>query len=601
MKSKHALTFLFCGISVLFSCKKEFDETTSGGGGGSLRTESSISPDLEKLTKALALAHNDYYDTLSNGKLYNPVSNIIYRNSAKGVSRYYSISYEKLLDEAEVIGIPLDDLMNEKIRNLYSISDTSNIVRNIIADNMYNGQQHTFHLFVPFLDSVANVQPNPDSELLTISENKFANLNSKIPLFAYNYLSPDDYPLQGYKVINGSLQTANISSSIVINKPVFFSAFLLPFYTIYSLAGGIGSSSFYVYINDCSVTERQCQECPYVNTNVPLSNSAGGGGFDYELGINLTGDECYITTGSGDGISYAVVKAMPGFNYYLDNGCIPRRSIYKVDYPLYSINNPVPGGAFGNYLTLCQSINQFKTFGEGLGGAEYAIAPGGLYTLSAPGATGNPIYFAFPFGFKFWYSNGPDMDINYDMSYTGDFCTFFPELANITSGEFTNRNDFYANNTVDPLSNKYIASTDYTTISTYWLQDKLVAGFATSGGQMVQPENMWQFNAALGVVTPDPPADLGVQVGELVKWTGIAGCYSGSYTWYDIANKLFTGYEYDTGDELILHVYATFESGKKIDEYRYVTIGDIATTASEVRSFFTGKILEYYVKVYEKL
>jgi hypothetical protein len=64
---------------------------------------------------------------------------------------------------------------------------------------------------------------------------------------------------------------------------------------------------------------------------------------------------------------------------------------------------------------------------------------------------------------------------------------------------------------------------------------------------------------------------------------------------------LFTGYEYDAGDELILHVYATFESGKKIDKYEYVTIGDIATTASQVRTFFSGNIIDYDVKVYEKL
>jgi len=59
--------------------------------------------------------------------------------------------------------------------------------------------------------------------------------------------------------------------------------------------------------------------------------------------------------------------------------------------------------------------------------------------------------------------------------------------------------------------------------------------------------------------------------------------------------------EFEPDTEIIVQVYATFENGEEIDQYSYLTLQPNINPYTEVRTFFRGKIVEYSVKIFNKI
>lgn len=600
MKSlKNPINTLVLGIiaisSLFFSCKKElfspvdkvFEEDIQA------RTTSGIRRDLTWLSTSLCLAHEQLWDTLANGKLTNPISDIIYRHISNGVSQYYAISYYKLFNEAELRGIELDEMMNDIIRDLYDISDSTNITRNILLNNSHNGKKYIFHILVPYFDNIVNLTPDPITELIAITENKINILNDKKPYFSWIY-GDVDYPIDGFHADLDDLIEHEINATLVYNNPVLISVFDL-------LPQNLYLNSEYTVIDDCFMLNNSCRECPYINTNDQLINDpSGAGAMDHEILINLAGGGtsilCYITTPEIGGVEeetpYAVLKAMPGFNYYYVTPGITTKYVRKVELPLLSVVQG-DGGFQGDYLKICQSEAYFKVYGEALGGADYAIAAGGVYMLTTPGVTADPLYFSFPFQSEIWFTNGPDMELHYYHNYDGiSFCD--EDLSDIVSEKFTKKNDFYVNNIIDPESNKLIASTDFDELGGYWLDNFVHVGIATAGSQMIIPENLLDFEASTPT-TPIVPGDIGTMIAELESYN------DGTYTWYQIEGNFIDNEEFEPDTEIIVQVYATFENGEEIDQYSYLTLQPNINPYTEVKTFFRGKIVDYSIKIFNKI
>jgi len=535
--------------SLFFSCKKElfspidkvFEEDLQA------RTTSGIRRDLTWLSTSLCLAHEQLWDTLANGKLTNPISDIIYRHISNGVGQYYAISYTKLFNEAELRGIELDEMMNDLIRDLYDISDSTNISRNILLNNSHNGKKYIFHIVVPYFDNIVNLTPDSITELIAITENKINILNDKKPYFSWIY-GEEDYPIDGFHAELDDLIEHGINSTLVHNNPVIISVFDLFPQNLYL-------NSEYTVIDDCFMLNNSCRECPYINSNSPLLNDlvGGAGAMDHEILISLAGGgtsiPCYITTpellGVEEETPYAVLKTMPGFNYYYVSPGITTKYVRKVEFPLISVVQDI-GGFQGDYLKICQPEAYFKVYGEDLGVADYAIAAGGVYMLTTPGVTADPLYFSFPFQNEIWFTNGPDMELHYYHNYGGiGFCDEEEDLSDIVSEKFTKKNDFYLNNIIDNESNKLIASTDFDELGGYWL-------------------------------------DNFVHVGQ-------------------IEGNFIDNEEFEPDTEIIVQVYATFENGEEIDQYSYLTLQPNINPYTEVRTFFRGKIVEYSVKIFNKI
>ena len=583
------LYFIGIAILLLTNCSKDITELQTVNGNSDLRSAASIKSDLGVLTKSLAESMSYYNDTLPSGITYNPVLKIVLEQCSKGAEGYYAISYEKLLNTCDELEIPIEDNMDTLICQYRAITFASGTTRNIINNNYHLGQYYKFHIVVPYLHLLANESIIQYAETIEVSNNKLNSISKKTPYFGFIYNNYEDWPISGLHVEEDDLIESEISGTLCYDNPVLISVFdFLPsnFYTL----------DDYTIINDCIMLENICRECPPVNTNVELPNIAGAGpAMDHEILIDFVNTansiQCFSTSPTivpiPENTTYAVVKAFPEFNYYFVSNGVDKRSVKKVDLPLYSFESL----KYGDYLKICQTPAMFKVVGEAEGGASYSIAPGGIYSLTIPGATFDPVYFAFPFGQEIWYSNGPDMQINYSVDWTAGTCD---EFLDVTGVKTTTKSDFYINNIISPNSNLNIVTTDFEALSNYWLDCNVSVGITTAGSQMTLIDNFIEFYATTPT-TPVAPADLGSLLGELK--TSVVG----ADTWYDIKANFIDELEISPGTQVILHVFATFENGEEINEYQYLTLEDNINPYTEVRSYFRGKILDYNVKVYSVL
>lgn len=591
------LITLFLLLITLSACNKEYfvQDPQSNIDDAGYRSTSGIQRDLLWLSSSLCLAHDQLWDTLPGGEVINPVSEIILRNARWGISDYYAISYDDLLNEAESQGIELDEIMNTIIRDVYDVTTSSNIVREILNNNYHNSVYYKFHIVIPFLDELAGVNHNSNTQSITISDTKIHTMACEKPYFSFIHQNFDDFPIDGFHADLGDLTPAEITHTLALSDQVFISVFDYISNNLYQNF----LSTDYVLIDDCYLLKRNCQECPYENTNEPLEFITGGAGVgDHELQINLNQMLCYeVHTDVPGGVeeAYAVLKSLPLDCYYygITDGA-ENKSAYRVELPLHSFIT----ARDGNYLTLCDAESIFKIWGELPGYADYALASGGVYSLSLPGISADPIYFSYPFGPQIWFQNGPDLEIDYELEIDGaTMCGLNDDFFDAVSNESTYHiNEFYTNNIVDPLNNRYIASTDLNEILGYWTDNWVHLGFATSGYAMVTPNNFHSFEAS-EPTTPAIPGDLGLEIGHLSK-SVVAGV-----PYYQIEETFVDEVTYSGGEDLIIYIHATFENGEEIDEYRYVTLDMLPFGAevAEIHTFFRGKINEYDVKVYTRL
>lgn len=221
--------------------------------------------------------------------------------------------------------------------------------------------------------------------------------------------------------------------------------------------------------------------------------------------------------------------------------------------------------------------------------------------LTIPGSVSDPVFFAFPFGQEFWFSNGPDMEIHNYLNWDGSsYCDPFEEINNVTKEYFSSKNEFYANNIVDPLNNRYIASTNQDELESYWLDNYVHIGISTSGSAIVLEQNHHVFEATIDPTIPEILSDLGELIVELTTNTSALLPDGTPTTSFEIENTSFDMITLPENTECILHVVAEFENGEEIKEYRYITLFDNTLLYSDFRSFFRGKIINCNASLYEK-
>ncbi len=425
----HAFLFLF--ILLASSCKILPEVVSFPTEDVNFRTTQGIERDLEYLTYSLAMAHHDLYDTLTSGILYNPISNIMFRKASKGVTEYYSVTFDYILNKAESIGIELDTMMNAYIREAYNITDTANLVREILANNSNNNTNYSFHIVFPYLDNLVGLNPDSVTELITMTETKFTMLNSKRPVWTWSYLKKA-YPLEGYSVTGiGSWVELGDVSPIGLPKPMAVIG-LTPIYTDLYISDDDK-------IIDCVVEESFCKECPYISTSEPLEYAGGASGSGHsEITIILhdpfeseSRNDCFIKSSPifefNEYGPYAILRSLEEFQYYISSSGTEYKTLTIIDDPIFSSYS----NKWGKYLTICQQETTFKVIGES--GGDYSIARGGVYMLSIPSVTNEPIYFSYPFAPAFWYSDGPDYKFRYLLTgLIGAYCYIWPENESVT-------------------------------------------------------------------------------------------------------------------------------------------------------------------------
>ncbi|MEZ5051558.1 MAG: hypothetical protein R2767_04275 [Chitinophagales bacterium] len=572
----------------------------------SQRSTQGIERDLEYLTYGLAMAHHELYDTLAGGQLYNPISNIMFRKASRGVTDYYAVTYKHILNEAELLGIELDSMMNAHIRAEYNITDTSNLVRLILANNYHNGTNYSFHIVFPYLDNLTGLTPDSITELIPMTETKFAMLNSKRPIWTWSY-EDKTYPLDGFGVSGiGSWEELGDVIPSGLPKPVAVSAFTPLDIDLY-----FDVLTDEEVIIDCNVIEIYCQECPYVNTDAPVSDVSGAFAGDDEIYIVLleggSKGGCYLLdeaestsdAWNAEG-TYAIIRSLPQFDYYYATPGAVNRDLLKMNNTLHSgVSN-----RWGKYLTLCNPEPTFKVVGEGFDAEDfkYHLARGGIYELKLPGITNDPIYFSFPFAQYFWYITGPDMRIHYTLNWDGtSFCSS-PDILGVSHNQYTSLNLFLDNNLLDPGNNRYIATTDYFEITEFWEDCWIYVG--VSPDNYLNEEHVVAFEATTDPPIPITPANLGDELGSLITKESVLPSDvdgGGSTTAFEISRYLSELAEIEYGQHYIVYVQAAFENGEIVHQYIELIYGDTEHPANTVKTFFRGNLVDMEIRVYETL
>lgn len=588
------------------SCKVLPEEVSAPADFVSQRSTQGIERDLEYLTYGLAMAHHDLYDTVAGGLLYNPISNMMYRKATKGVTDYYVLTYEYLLNEAEANDIELDSMMNVHIRAEFGINDTSNLVRLILANNYHNGTNFQFHIVFPYLDHFVNLEPDEITELIPMTEAKFSFLNAKRPVWSWSY-SDKVYPLGGFGVTGlGDWEEMGDVMPSGLPRPFVVSAFTpLPIGLYFDF---LDSDEVII---DCIVQDIHCQECPFTSTDTPVDDEPGAFAGDDEIYIVLfeggSKGGCY-TLAIPDDVSsdpdwttdqtYATIQSLPQFDYYYATPGAVERDLLKMNNTLHS----EVSDRWGKFLTLCNNEPTFKVVGEEFTGLKYWLARGGIYELKLPGVTNNPIYFSFPFAQYFWYGTGPDMRLHYTLHWDGSSLCTDSEVLDVTHNQFTSLNLFLDNNILDPGNNRYIASTDYNEITAYWEDCWLYVG--VSPDNYLNEDHVIAFEAVMDPATPAIPLNLGAETGSLLTKTGILPDNvdgGGETLAFEIARFLYDMAEIEYDQSYIIYVNAEFENGEQIHQYVELTYTDMVHAANTVKTFFRGNLVDMEIRVYETL
>lgn len=452
-------------------------------------------------------------------------------------------------------------------------------------------------------------------KLYQFSKSGFISANTNT---AFTYLEYD-YPVGCVTCGDKALDTSDITGKAAwvffVNVPPFLFNPTVQYKAIVNC-----------FLGSSLVLSQPCEICP-VNPLSAYTNLSGSFAGNHEIGVWLHlgdyGDLCgsvtdvnttdLIVPGNLSSANYAVLIAMPGYYWRKFGSGNGEVTLYKSILPHISDRNatyvPITSDRqHANRITLCDDRTLFHDYYESSGGQRFFLDFGGMYKIERPGIIGmTPMYFYFsPFKY-FTFTQGPDMNLNYDGSVPTNNCASgrqeFIQLPSIENCEFaspmnasfniTNGKDYFANPSVSFLNN-------------YWTDNVITVGFATAGNSCVY-ENYVQFYADNTGSTCDPMGfsdvgNLAVSLGSINSTSAVLG---DGYETAEIFDNV-TGYV--TGTRFLIHVQARFTNGETIDQCQYFTINSNVFGVDLVATMIRGSIedyssspVNYKVDVYETI
>jgi hypothetical protein len=441
-------------------------------------------------------------------------------------------------------------------------------------------------------------------------ENFFGFTESDIvngtPDLAYSYFE-DDFPIPSLTHYSGQITQSYATSAVTFAVIYHFSQ--------WTCKGGVLM---------CGPTTTNYTppfwQCTPPSTVGGITKVTGSSTQQHEIGI-LIGNS-YSTTWAGSvnamdyypayvdfypndsysGQYYALLTALPGFTYYQRNVLTTGVgvSIQKVSAPIYSVDHGISGGL----MTLCNEFTTFNDMANQTYTEDFVLAMGGVYKVTKPGTNLRPLYFSFPYARTIWYVNGPDMNIAYGS--TPDYNT------TCTNGGFSLSEDYFVGgcefyttgqNALGYSASQVmnvLATTDYSTITSYWADNVITLGVNKSWSSNVCiPANVLVFNADNNSSNDCNPQSDYSNLGSLVADLDLS-----SSGWYSIQEDFIGSATYPAGTQLLVHVVANFTNGEHINDCQTLTLagtGSYTDISAEIRgdiSNYSSSIVNYQIKVY---
>jgi len=613
-----ALLVLFASLNVLFysSCQKEelSINSTPPDNASCMVDKDRVTQNLKNMSYGLIKALH----TLGRGNTKTEETNdlatfnqIVVENAVRGLHGYYYVTVDRLLNECAQAGINLDSLINDA---LSSESGTQGFnIAAILLENNLNGTSFTYHIVVPYLDMLLGKTENESGELNNIVAADKEALGSTMPRISWDVWS-GHYPVMGY-YLNTSGQIATISiekSDAQTGYTIFTGAVALQ----ECLLDGLTCAAV---INNCAPAYATCKNCTDVATPTEFNANANGSMENYEVEINLdklnndigdasNSNDCYYLTMDEPWMYYAELSAYINECQFFEadyNGSLG--TLTKVQWPIRAMSSQTGDDVmtYGSVLKLCEETTTFFTYGDGSAGTDPGLAPGGLYCLSRLGLPN--LYFAQPYGEGLWHSGNPDMRLIFALDrdesqvcpgpsfmpaksdvdpYYGFSCMFYPCSHEADS----------PNNPLGVEQN-LIIGTELAPMLAYWSKNAISVGFRHTSFSRVAKDNVLEI-ATTDTQNSTAPAGLGAPIGSLLK-TYNPGTDSEEY---EFMRHFSDGNIRHAGDELVVHLYATFFDGSVINHYFDLTLSGNAGGSEDINymnAFIRGRIMDYQIDVYD--
>ena len=537
------------------------------------KNETVITGLLEKLTRGL-LPESDN-DTIKD---------IVYESCALSLDSFYHIRVDSLIARATSAGLDLKARMNTAIKNHYTLGDGDHVGKILSMLWKTKGFLTPAFVEVPYYASFVGTS--------TINNN---------PFMTYSHLD-DSYPIPCINCEDITLAESQAATALSWTLVLNPGPRLNKYYTLISNCIGLMHTNAW----------DRCQVCPTVTTVDGIAEGSGSNLQHHEIEIQLGKDNSAIHDACADVIEtnitgtkgYARLYKLAGFIYWDRIGDSDYRQIKKATLPIRdrqhygSDQNDQLNWRMGDVLTLCEHTTKFNSSDENKPGIRFALSMGGVYQLNRPGINQQPVYFAFPFAKGLWYGQGPDMRVYYGTSFSNppQYCTTngpqdIAQDNQIKGCEFCIYYNSFANGGVITQANvtDYLASTDYATISGYWLANAVTVGFLAGSSAQADPDNVLYF-------TPNNPATCTPPTTGLIE--SLLVTESSNESFYEVFKPFdYANYPnnqtYPAGTNLRVHVRARFANGNVIDQCQNLTLDANTNSYSTITAEIRGNINNY--------
>jgi len=534
---------------------------------------------------------------LLNESQNDTIKTLVYASCDLCVDSFYHIRYDSLIARAEKLGLPLKTRMNNQIGSYFDLP-SADYVGKTLSTLWYRGK------LIPALVTVLNY-------------NNFvgtSNINDN-PKLTYSN-SPDGFPIPCLNC-SGTNEVSETDAETILTWIIIVN----PFPWIISRDN--------IFICNCTaelspfISDR-CQVCnpSFPIGGVPQIGTVNLMGIEIKIqvfvndigGIAAETPPCLLVNPTGlngeSGGPYALLSYVPGVTYWHRQGF----SVVKAPNPIYDRNSDGFNSLKkGRFLSLCTSTTDFNSSDE-QPGVRFALAMGGVYKLTRPGTNQIPLYFAFPYGHKFWYTQGPDMAVRY-----GDLIPIYPpNFPNICPSGKREINEDYQTPGCEfcstgytvfsglyptelptqPDITKYLVSTDANFILDYWRDNAIVVGFTNDGAGPTAESNIYEFLASTNPQSCNPSSynlDLSYNGPICSLILQPTGEYNVQGTFIDNSNSPIV---FPVGTNFLIHVQAKFSNGELIDQCLAVTLNPTLVNPSLYPFDFTqvnirGNINDY--------
>lgn len=523
----------------------------------------------------------------------NEILPLIYSNAALGVDHYFWVSYERLIEVCGENQIDLADLMNSAIIRQFELDESVDYVNTILKNNFLRKTNFTYHILIPYLDSILGLPLN-DLQFLKIDRGDLQVLSNKMPIMAFT-LGEKDYPIIGFYNRNEINDTV-VTKAIAKSSPVIISCGPIPYEEL------IDGDNWLVYIS-CAASTPLCDACLPSAEPEEIWQYAGssGGLFNYEVEIKLTDAfdpwgtfGCYADMIPDPDVPnqavsrYARLSKITAIDYF-EGGAF---GLVRVQHPIIK-----PGINPQRYdeVTLCEEVNRIcDAVGFNQVCEDYFALDFGIYKLERLNL--QPFYFVYTYAEGFWYpSYGQDVRIIYGNQAPYGEVVICTEDKEIIVENYLEAGCLMCYSNQFDYPRKYIGSSDLDFLLGYWNDEVFTVAITPSGSWNVFDCNYWEFDA-------DNDPSFNVDCSNIV--TGVPGTLGSQILQISSTPSYFPLRDnhpnvYLPTDKIAIHVEADYVGANDIDQWATIELDTTSLDYSRVAMYFRGRINDYTVTFYE--